>query len=335
MECRYFREMLSAYVDNMLSPEDKGRIEEHLQSCRECSTQLADLRKTIEHIGKLDEVESPPWMTRKIMAKVREEAQNKKGIFQRLFYPLHIKLPLEAVAAVLVAGLALYIYRDINPELRLANAPTEEVSPKTLQKEIIKENKIGPFKKSEEKNVPQEVTTPPERPAQEPTAGKTEATDKMEAAPRALATQKQLEFAGKERKAAPSPAPVTGAARPATGILSQESTKEAAQAAPEMKAFAKKEMENIVLTVKVREPKSASEEIEKTITALGGKIIERRFLEGRETFAAEIDSNRFKELLEKLKIIGEVREEFETEVEEGTLKIKIEVVENLRQDIRQ
>jgi hypothetical protein len=323
MECGNVRERLSEYIDNMLSPEDRVRIEEHLKSCAGCSAQLSDLKRTTHHINAMRDVEPPAWMTQKIMAKVREEGRKKKGIFQRLLYPLHIKLPLEAVAAVLVIGLALYVYRDIRPETRLAKVPTEEVSPRVFQKEIIKENKLGPLKKSEEKNIPQEVITAPERPVQEPTTGKKEATDKMEAAPKEHVPQKQFEFASKEGRASPSPA--TGEAGPATGILRQESKREAVQAAPAMKAFAKGEMENIVLTVKVKKLKSASEDIEKTVAALGGKVVESQYFEGRKTFVIELDSNRFKELLEKLKSFGQVKEEVKAEGQERALKLKIEL----------
>ncbi len=327
MECSNIREKLSAYLENALTLQERLPIDEHLKSCVRCSADLADLRKTIEHINALEEVEPPVWMTQKIMARVREEVQRKKGIFQKIFYPLHIKLPLEVVAAVLVVGFALYIYRDIRPEMKLAKAPTEESAPQILQREIIKEDKIGPFRKSEEKNVPQGVTTAPEKRAEEPASGKMEAKkDKIAVAPEAHEPQEQIGFAQKEREI-PSP-PATEAARSAAGTARQEARQEALQAAPRLKASAEMKIERMVLTVKVKELESASREIEKTITALGGKIIERESVEGKKTVVIEVNSNGFNELLEKLKSIGEVKEETKMRKLEGAQRVKIEVVES-------
>ncbi len=325
MECDNVRENLSAYLEGLLSQEDKVRIEEHLRSCAVCSAELIDLTKTVEHIRGLEEVEPPAWMTQKIMAKVREEGQGKKRILQRLFYPLHVKLPLEAVAALLVVGLALYIYRDISPEMRLAKAPMEESSPQTTQREIIKEDKIGPFKKSEERNVPDEVTTAPEKPAEEPATGKLAAkAGRMEAAPRASELPRQSELSYKELNA--PPASVAEAARSAAGGLRKEAKPEAVQAAPKLKGFGEKKMEGILLTVRVKELESANREVEKLITSLGGKIIDRQSIEGGKILVAEVNSVRFNELLEKLKSIGEVKEKEEMKGFEGATRLKIEVV---------
>ncbi len=328
MECTNIRGKLSDYLEDVLPAEERVTIDEHLRSCESCSAELTDLRRTIERIRGLEEVEPPSWMTQKIMAKVREEGQRKKGVLQRLFYPLRIKLPLEAVAALLIIGVALYIYRDISPEIRLAKAPTEESAPQILRKEIIKEDKKGLFRKSEEKNIPQEVITVPEKPAEEATSDKFEAkTDKTEAAaPKAPETQKQIGFAQKEREI-PSP-PATEAARSAAGTARQEARQEALQAAPRLKASAEMKIERMVLTVKVKELESASREIEKTITALGGKIIERESVEGKKTVVIEVNSNGFNELLEKLKSIGEVKEETKMRKLEGAQRVKIEVVES-------
>ncbi len=327
MECSDIREKLSSYLDGALSPEERSKIEDHLKSCAGCSAQLADLRRTIEHIKGLEEIEPPAWMTQKIMAKVHEESQRKKGILQRLFYPLRIKVPLEAVATLLIVGLALYIYRDINPEVKLAKAPTEEASPEILQKEIIREDRIGPIKKSEEKNISQEVAIAPEKPARETTQGKSEAKDKIEAAaPKAPEPQKKFEFAYKEQKAAPASA--TEAAKSAAGAMRQETKREVAQAVPGMKAAVEGKTESMGLTVKVRDLEGAAKEIEKTVAALGGEIIERQSLEGRKIFVAELNSARLNDLREKLKSIGEVKEIGKIKEGEGMLKVNVELIEN-------
>ena len=107
MECRDVRKNLCAYGEGMVPPEDRERMEQHLAACPSCSTALYELDRAAETIKGLREVDPPPWMKGKIMARVREEAGRKKGFLQRLFYPLHVKVPLEALGMVLIAVVAI------------------------------------------------------------------------------------------------------------------------------------------------------------------------------------------------------------------------------------
>ena len=59
------------------------------------------------------------------MNRVREEAEPKKGLLQRLFYPLHIKIPVEALATCLVVVLALFVYKNTEPEMKALHGPEE------------------------------------------------------------------------------------------------------------------------------------------------------------------------------------------------------------------
>jgi hypothetical protein len=134
MDCEDIRAKFSAYIDDVLSTQEKMAIDEHLKSCLECAAALADLKKTIEHVKGLETVEPPVWMKQKIMTKVRAEAQPKKGLLQKLFYPLQIKLPVGALATIAIALTTLYIFKTIEPEIKLAKAPIEEAAPQIFQK---------------------------------------------------------------------------------------------------------------------------------------------------------------------------------------------------------
>src|SRR5574337_941304 len=117
------RHKLSEYLDGSVTAEEKSSIEEHLKSCAACSDALDELRKTIEHIKALEEVEPPAWMTQKIMATVRSEAERKKSIFERLFFPLSIKLTIQAVVVLFLAVTAYYLSQSIKPAEKYAEAP--------------------------------------------------------------------------------------------------------------------------------------------------------------------------------------------------------------------
>lgn len=110
MDCSGCRTRISLHIDSALPQEEQDALRDHLEVCDSCRTEWEELLKTREHLRNLDQVESPPWLTQRIMAKIREEAPPKKSIWQRLFYPLHIKIPLEAAASILIAVLVFSLH---------------------------------------------------------------------------------------------------------------------------------------------------------------------------------------------------------------------------------
>lgn len=125
MDHNFIRHKLSEYIDGTVSAAEKAEIETHLKACEKCSDALRELKKTIEHVKSIDEIEPPAWITQKIMAKVRAEAEQRKSIFQRLYSAFVINLPVKAVAVVFLAAIAFYMYRDIRPQ-NLSEAPMQE-----------------------------------------------------------------------------------------------------------------------------------------------------------------------------------------------------------------
>jgi len=123
MDHNEIRHKLSEFIDGVITPHEKTDIEKHLKTCTECSDALRELRKTIEHIHAIEEVDAPAWMTQKIMAKVRTEAEEKKGLWQRVFAPFFMKFPVQAVAVLFLAVTAYYIYDSINPAQKYAEEP--------------------------------------------------------------------------------------------------------------------------------------------------------------------------------------------------------------------
>ena len=98
MEHTDVRHKLSDYIDGSLSTGEKTAVDEHLKTCQQCSDALHELQKTIELVRTVEDAEPPQWMTQKIMANVRAEAGEKKGLFERFFLPFSVKLPIQAVA---------------------------------------------------------------------------------------------------------------------------------------------------------------------------------------------------------------------------------------------
>jgi len=151
MECNDIQEKLSAYMEGVISDDERSVIEEHLKSCQACRTSLDDLEKTVSYVKTLEVIEPPAWLTQKVMARVREEAASKAGFLHKLFYPLHIKLPVQAIATVLIAVSAFYIFKTIQPEVRHSGIAVDETT--TLQ--VLPEDKdVSSKQKEADKSIP-------------------------------------------------------------------------------------------------------------------------------------------------------------------------------------
>jgi len=292
MQCSDVREKLSAYIEGIVPPEEKAPIDEHLKVCERCSKSLADLKKALAYVRNLEEVEPPPWMTQKVMARVRSETESKRGILQRIFYPLHIKLPIEAVAVIFVALMSVHLYRTMQPEMKLSKAPPGEVAlraPSVEKEEMTpadKEKPTGQFMVAEKRAKKREEYRAPARAMKpEPTAPSYDARVRYEPAAEAPPSASRMARVGRER-------------------------------------------EGISLTMDVKEITPAGREIEEALVQLGGRIIEKEHLQDRSLITAELDSQKVNDLLEKLRPIGDFKDEaWAYEPREGTVRIAIEIVE--------
>ena len=304
MECNDIQEKLSAYIEGTISSEEKALIDEHLKACQKCNESLADLKKTLEYVQNLEEIEPPPWLTQKVMARVRSETELKRGIFQRLFFPLHIKLPIEAVAGILIAITTIYIFKTIQPEMKLAKAPFEEVRPRAILEEkekipAIDERKPIPAKPGEQFMIAEE---------QEIKAAKRVEAPK---APAKVVKRDEL-------------LPSAGA------VVKGESKHKALPYELRARALVKGKEEGINLTINVKDIETARKEIEKAFMHLGGKIIKTEYFEQRNVITAVLDSKKMEELFKKIRPIGELKEKvLALEAREGNIEIRVEISKKL------
>lgn len=148
---------LSAYLDGVVTPREKALIEEHLQTCEECRTALSELERTVSRLRDLGDVEPPPWLTQRVMARVREEAAQEKGWLRRLFVPLRWKLPMEVAALVFLTVTSYLVYKEVSPELDLEVARTRvaPVSPAPPPASVRKQEKpMGEVSRPAKKEAP-------------------------------------------------------------------------------------------------------------------------------------------------------------------------------------
>ncbi len=364
MGCNDVREKFSPYLEGNASAEEKKTIEEHCLSCKLCRSILEDLRKAKELVRNLEEVEPPPWLTKKIMAKVLVEGERKHGIIQKLFFPLHIKIPIEALATVFLAIMTVYVFRSVQPELKsLSMHPGVEPS-------------IPKIEAKKQPPQPEAVALSPEKKAVPQGLGRKGVIPRGEGEKSIVPRLEDRELAGEEKEAPPSsemqkmvpaeppmvpeerettagkfemaqgpaessepqelilsqPAPVPAtkqedrlAAGPAVRDMEK---RKALSAAPSLlKDLSTSKGEPIGFTVKVQDLNAASKEVETFLTQIGAVRNEKESHEDRTIITFVMKSEKIGELIEKLNRTGEVQGKgVPSTTPGGDVSIRIEIV---------
>lgn len=324
---------LSAYLDGAVTPEEKVLLEEHLEACPECRAELRDLAETVSRLRSLGEVEPPPWLAVKVMARVRQEAGLEKGLFLRLFAPFGWKLCLAA-ALVFLTVTGYLIYRSAFPgagsvvpagrqsrEEGAGRAPPEAVP----RKPVTGGESAG--RPSAKGRVPpaagrETVKTPPAaEPSRLPLAGETAPfpATPPQAAPRA--TQEMMEGSSK------------GVLEGGGSEPRMEQEKAVSSAASRATPLAPVPTERIRRQLAVDDLAAAIRNIKSAARRSGGTadVIGTGDAEG--TMVVRVDRERRGELLERLPAIGEVLDSARLPTgEEAVLHVVIEVYEGSVQE---
>ncbi|MBA4418263.1 MAG: hypothetical protein C0392_10195 [Syntrophus sp. (in: bacteria)] len=345
MDCKGIEEQLSAYLDGPISPDEKEHIDNHLASCPQCSASLKGLKKTGELLKNLEEVEPPPWLTRKIMAHVREEAEQKKGLLHRLFYPLHIKIPMETFATLLIVGITLYVYKTVEPEIKFIE------SPPGITQTIPKDKALRP---TEISPLPQQQNTKKDRSAKEATPVPSvpveedvlrlrggAISDKVREERTAMDVSSKKETLDSAVMPAPVPSAPAPASREAKGSFFEagRASEEREQRAREMgysaarhgaskakqqdeaiskqasghrpagqsKAAGAHKLMETPVTIEVKEVSIALRELEILLKQIGAQVIQRESRENMEIVFTQVKADRMDTFFEKLKAVGEIK----------------------------
>jgi len=133
MNCQEIRSLLSRYLEDDLDPDVKNLVEQHLGSCSGCARELDVLQRMISSLGKLEKVE-PPFDFLESIHERLERPSKARLILRRMFYPPHIKLPIEAVVVAATILLVVRIVSFISPgKVMVAMKPAPEEEHKRLK----------------------------------------------------------------------------------------------------------------------------------------------------------------------------------------------------------
>src|SRR5437773_32141 len=118
MNCQEVQERLSEYLEQSLDDASIRTVDIHLSSCRLCRAEADSLVRCIQNIAGLPMVEPPLGFAQRVMSHVRE-IEARPSVWERLWFPLGIKMPIHATAIVLIGVLAVYLLEKDEPHKNL------------------------------------------------------------------------------------------------------------------------------------------------------------------------------------------------------------------------
>ena len=80
MECKEYSELISTYVDGMLSPQEEGKLMAHLEVCQRCQEELKALKQIQALCDQLEMPDLPKGFHEDLMKRIEKEKSAKKVI---------------------------------------------------------------------------------------------------------------------------------------------------------------------------------------------------------------------------------------------------------------
>jgi hypothetical protein len=104
MNCSRVQDLLCEFLEGTLAEGERAAVEAHMGRCPACTAEAAAAREISILLRTLPVRPAPPELLERVMARTpRDEgAAAPTSLLRRLFLPAHVKIPLEAAAAVLL-----------------------------------------------------------------------------------------------------------------------------------------------------------------------------------------------------------------------------------------
>lgn len=147
MDCDYFKELLSVYIDNYIMPDEKLELEKHLLECSGCKEYLLKLRNYKNDLKNFEELEAPLGFEKKIMKKIEEKEKPSAFSFGQRFI-----LGFSAILIVFVSLFVIYINMTKNNDVILE----EKMKIQKEKIELEEKKEVSESQKQFERTIPKE-----------------------------------------------------------------------------------------------------------------------------------------------------------------------------------
>jgi len=295
MNCHDARELFSALIDETLTREERADVYGHLATCAECRRELTAMERTVALVRAATPVRAPAGFVDRVVAAARLVPWHVRAA-RTLLLPWPVKLPLGAAAVLLVAGLAVLMFRGSQEQQRAAR-----YEPRALS------DRAAPPPASVPPAPPSEPAAPPPVSAPEPLSRSR--ADSAAEADRAGAVALRVEQEAKQEPPA---------SRDAAPAAPSAETRTAAPEARE-KVMAKRAMTqsqsapvaDVVARLEAPDRETAERALAALTARFSGEIIARHF-EGN-TMAVElaVPADRYQDFIREAGRIGVLRVETE------------------------
>ena len=212
MTCDEVREAFSDFYDDMLSGARLMDVTQHLDECPECRAAWEALAQTLQVVTRLGTAEPSPGFA----ARVRQRVESPPWwmrLTRTLFVPLHVKVPLHAVALAVVSFAGIMLFHR-SPELR---REVEVAPPRPVARQAPPSEAKAPVPPVPEKTRRAEKrVTAPETPSSA-ARGEGGATPPAASAPSLPMKKERAPSSRRGKGAEPKKAPVPKAPERATG----------------------------------------------------------------------------------------------------------------------
>jgi hypothetical protein len=310
--CEEIRELFSARVDATLSADERTRLDAHLATCADCAREWEHFAGTVEMLRAVAPARAPAGFVDRVMA-ARPRPWYRR-LARSLFMPWPVKLPLEAAALVLIAGLAILLFQR-SPDLQQATrAPAPPAS-------VMAPPPPAPSSPGE----PASVQAPPGggRPgAAHEASAKREAESppsssdtRRDAAPAAGSSRPAVEPPGEERAETPEPHVRREADEPRENLVGRQAGRPSP--APAMRKSSEVQARVTGPTVQARLAVGDSARAERAVRDLvirqGGEVVARIDEPGALVLRLVVPGERWDEVRRGLEALGALRLEGERE----------------------
>jgi tol-pal system protein YbgF len=128
MTCHEDCEAFSDLYENVLSASELASLSQHLEACPACRAEWIAFQKTLQAVTGLGSAEPSPGFATRVRQRLETRPWWHRGL-QWLFLPLQVKVPIQALALLLL-GLAGVLLYQRSPELqRQAEPPMSARAP--------------------------------------------------------------------------------------------------------------------------------------------------------------------------------------------------------------
>jgi len=115
MNCDQVKAILADYLDGTATEKEKASVAAHLKKCDNCRDELRFLKKYLKAIGKYPTLQAPDDFLKRVHRGI--ERKQRGGIVRTLFFPLRVKVPLEAAALVALSLTGVLLFRPYKTDL--------------------------------------------------------------------------------------------------------------------------------------------------------------------------------------------------------------------------